>query len=352
MQRRAWELAAPERGRIVEESVTLPEAGAVLVEAEWGAVSPGSELLVYRGRVPRSMRLDDSLAALDGGVRYPLRYGYILTGRVSFCGPGVDSDVWLGRRVFTFHPHATHAVVSPDSLLPIPDGIDPMHAPLYANVETALTLHWDASILVGEAVLVTGLGIVGTLVTALAAGSGAGLVVAVEPDADRRAWASAFLRAGGHRSPGTVVELVGSLDEAAEVVAAAPGAYRGTYEGFDVAFEVTGVPSVLDGVLERLAFGGRVVVGSWYGEGTSDLHLGGRFHRSRVRIVSSQVSTLPPPVAGRVDRDRRTRIAWTLLERLDANDLPRREVPFGDLPALFAELASGVRPEPWIAVRY
>jgi threonine dehydrogenase-like Zn-dependent dehydrogenase len=354
LSRRAWEIAAPGTGRIVKESIAMPGPGEVLVQAEWGALSPGSEILAFSGGIPDELALDDTQSSLPGRAAYPLRYGYILTGRVAFCGDGVDSAVWLGRRVFAFHPHASHAVVPVTGLLPIPDGVIPEQAPLYANTETALSLHWDGAILPGETVVVTGLGIVGLLVTAIALERGAGCVVAVDPDADRRRWGEQYfssLRAdpyGGGRG----LRVVASIEEARGVVATAPTAYRGVYEGFDVAFELSGVAAALDELVGAVAFGGRVVVGSWYGVSPAALHLGGRFHRSRVRIISSQVSTIPLSVAGRVDFERRTRIAWTFLEGLGVAAVPRRTVSLEELPGFFEDLAAGVRAEPWVAVRY
>lgn len=352
MTRSAWEISAPGLGAVVREPIELPGPDELLITADWGAVSTGSESLVFRGRVPADLSLDDTVSSLQGTSRYPLRYGYTLVGRVSACGDGVDQENWLGRRVFAFHPHASHALVPADQVLPIPDGIESAAAPLYPNLETAVTLHWDAAVLPGESVLVTGLGIVGFLVSMLALERAPALIVAVEPDAQRRRWFSDFLAASGstHRLPD--VAVVESIDAARERVLTAETGARGTYPGFDCAFELSGRVAVLDTVLDAMAFGGRVIVGSWYGAGVGELRLGGRFHRSRCRIVSSQVSTLPVALAGRIDRDRRGRIVWSLLRRLPVSAIPRREIGLRDLPELFGEIVDGIRPEPWIAVRY
>lgn len=354
LSRRAWEIVAPGVGRIVNESIAMPGPGDVVVQAEWGAVSPGSEMLAFSGGIPDELALDDTQSSLAGRAAYPLRYGYILVGRVAFCGDGVDTDLWLGRRVFAFHPHASHAVVPARALLPIPEGIHPEEATLYANTETAVSLHWDGAILPGETVVVTGLGIVGLLVTAIALNRGAGCVVAVDPDPDRRRWAEEFFARILAAAPqaATVPTVAASIEEAREVVAEAETAYRGSYEGFDVAFELSGVASVLDGVIGAVAFGGRVIVGSWYGNAPADLHLGGRFHRSRVQLISSQVSTVPLAVAGRVDFERRTRIGWAFLGRLGVGAIPRRTVALDELPEFFRDLAAGAHPEPWVAIRY
>ena len=403
VQRRAWEIEAPFHGKVVREEVELPGPEEVLVEAEWGAVSSGSEYLVYSGAASQAMSLDGAAQGGDGSdgaegadgakgadgaegadgakgadgaegadgaqggsgaAAYPLRYGYILTGRVSFCGSAVNSEQWLGRRVYTFHAHATHAVVPVDSLLPIPEHVAADRAPLYANLETALSLHWDAAILPGESVMIVGAGIVGMLAAAIAQRSGAGLVVLVDSDERRRQWAYRYLHGPAPEdSPGTAVpgvdetaekrvQVVAALGEADAHLQAYPGRYRGAYEGFDVCLELTGNASVLNSVLQKMAFGGRVVVGSWYGDREAALALGGRFHRSRIRLISSQVSTLPLAVAGRIDYERRSRIVWDLLSRLGLSRLARRDITLDELDSLFRELSQGTRVEPWVAIRY
>jgi threonine dehydrogenase-like Zn-dependent dehydrogenase len=305
--------------------------------------------------------------SLDGAVQesdrsrsedspgYPLRYGYILTGRVSFCGSQVDRDQWLGRRVYAFHPHATHAVLPVNSLLPIPEEVPDDIAPLYANAETALSLHWDAGILPGEAAVIVGAGIVGMLVSAIARRSGAGAVVLVDSDERRRQWAERYLSNATDDTEslsGRSVEVVSSLHEAEQRLRRYPGRYLGTYEGFDVGVELTGNAEALDGTIDVMAFGGRLVVGSWYGDTSAQLHLGGRFHRGRVRLISSQVSTIPLPVANRIDYERRSRIVWDMLPRLLPRGIARRDISLDELDRLFGEIAHGTRVEPWVAVRY
>lgn len=358
LHRRVWEVERPFHGRVIREEVDLPRPEEVVVESEWGAVSPGSEYLVYSGAARQAMNLDAAARGIDGSSAYPLRYGYILTGRVSFCGDRVDSDEWLGRRVYAFHSHASHAVVPVDNLLLIPEDVSAEIAPLYANAETAMSLHWDAGILPGEAVVIIGAGIVGLLVAAIAQRSAAGCVVLVDSDERRRYWAEKYLQRGAGPDEGprsladTTVEVVSSLDEANRTLLEYPGRYRGTYEGFDVGFELTGNAAMLDSAQGSLAFGGRIVVGSWYGDRGAELHLGGRFHRSRVRLISSQVSTIPLPVAGRIDYARRSRIVWHMLTRLEPHQIARRDIALDELNELFTEISEGSRIEPWVAIRY
>ncbi|MDA3951290.1 MAG: zinc-binding alcohol dehydrogenase [Spirochaeta sp.] len=348
--RRAVEIRGVTDATVITESIAMPAAGEVLLTAEFGAISLGSESLVYRGKVPAELSLDDSIAALDGGVAYPVRYGYTVAGRVSHCGPGVDTERWLGRRAFAFHPHASHLVVPVDALLPIPDSVSTAAAPLYANVETALTLNWDAAVLPGETVLVLGLGVVGVLTAAIAARSGAGLVVAVDSDLARRAHAAAFL--------GDAVTVCAD-DGVEAALTGYPGTCRGDYSGFDVVFELSGQPEVLNTAVRWSAFGARIIAGSWYGTKAGDIALGGRFHRGRMQIISSQVSTLPVHLSGRFDRARRTAIAWDMLSRLPLEALPQRVIGLHDVPDILAAATSTPATgslqaprEPWIVINY
>jgi threonine dehydrogenase-like Zn-dependent dehydrogenase len=345
-----------------EESIDMPQAGEVLVTAEWGALSPGSEKLVVRGEMPADLSLDDGIAALaesgatggtaggtardssgterSDGVRYPLRYGYTLAGRVSHCGAGVDGQEWLGRRVFVFHPHASHVVVPLSEVIPVPDHVSSEVAPLYGNTETALTLNWDAAVLPGEAVLILGLGLVGQLTAAMAGG----FVVAWDPDEDRRRAARAFL--------GSSVVVPDTVEDVRALSEMYPGAYQGRYRGYDVIFELSGRPEVLDSAIAMAAFGGRIICGSWYGTRRYPLDLGGRFHRSRVELRSSQVSTIPASLQGRFDRPRRTAVSWWFLGRLPTDSLVSRTIGLTEIPDTLMELASGTSAEPWIKVVY
>ena len=80
--------------------------------------------------------------------------------------------------------------------------------------------------------------------------------------------------------------------------------------------ELTGNPSALNEAVALTAFSGRVVVGSWYGTKTAPVEFGGRFHRSRITIIASQVSTIAPQLAGRWDKSRRFGVAWEQLRRI------------------------------------
>jgi threonine dehydrogenase-like Zn-dependent dehydrogenase len=93
-------------------------------------------------------------------------------------------------------------------------------------------------------------------------------------------------------------------------------AASGDAAGADLTYEVSGNPAALDQAIAATGFHGRVVIGSWYGQKRADLNLGGRFHRSRMRLISSQVSTLAPELSGRWSKERRYQLAWRMLQQL------------------------------------
>jgi threonine dehydrogenase-like Zn-dependent dehydrogenase len=86
--------------------------------------------------------------------------------------------------------------------------------------------------------------------------------------------------------------------------------------GADLAYEISGSPSALDQALIATGFAGRVVIGSWYGSKRSSLDLGRHFHRSRIRLICSQVSSIAPEFSGRWTKGRRFDVAWEMIRRL------------------------------------
>jgi threonine dehydrogenase-like Zn-dependent dehydrogenase len=88
-------------------------------------------------------------------------------------------------------------------------------------------------------------------------------------------------------------------------------------EGADLVYELSGAPEALNTAIKMTGFAGRIVVGSWYGQKQAGLDLGGRFHRSRIQIKSSQVSTLAPELTGRWTKQRRFDLAWDMIRRLE-----------------------------------
>jgi threonine dehydrogenase-like Zn-dependent dehydrogenase len=283
-----------------------------LVQTLCSAISSGSELLIYRGQFPADLAVDENIPALQRQFGYPLKYGYSAVGRVSALGEKVDR-AWEGKLVFAFNPHESHFVADPHALQPLPEGIDAQDAVFLPNMETAVNFIMDGRPLIGEKVIVIGQGIVGLLTTALLAKFPLGGLVSLDFFPKRR---EASLQMGADDS----------LDPDDELMQAR---LRQSFpEGADLVYELSGSPAGLNQAIASCGFEGRIVIGSWYGQKKASLDLGSRFHRSRIRLVSSQVSTLASELSGRWNKSRRFEIAWEMLRLIQPKRLISHSVSF------------------------
>ena len=313
MKARAVHFVAPRRVALREVEVPDPPEGHILVATEWSGISSGTELLAYRGEVDPDLPLEETLGALAGTFAYPFRYGYSAVGRV--VRPATPFQE--GQRVFAFHPHQDRFVADAREVVPV-DDLDPRAATLYPMVETALQVSLDAAPRLGETVVVVGLGAVGILVAALLTRTGA-VVLGSEPEPARRAAAGAF----GVRAL--------DPDDVSEAVAAETSG-RGT----DLVVEASGNPGALASSLGLLAHEGTALVCSWYGTKPVSLPLGAEFHRRRLALRSTQVSTLPAALTARWDRRRRAELAWRLASGLPLSVLATHAFPFEQAAEAYA----------------
>lgn len=302
MKARAVEHVGPQRVEWRDVDVPEPRAGQGLIQAECSAISAGTEALIFCGAFPAHLPLDATLPGLGGRLGYPLRYGYALTGRIVRTGAAAD-EAWVGRRVFVFHPHQDRVCVDLDACLPVPDTVSSRAACFLANTESAVNLVMDAAPRLGERFLVLGLGVLGLLTTAILAHFPLSELAATDPLALRREWA----------------ELLGASAAATLEPFAADGDAAGA--GFDGVIELSGNVAALDQAIAVTGFGGRIVIGSWYGTKNGAVDLGGVFHRRRLKLVSSQVSTLAPELTARWNKRRRLALAWEWVRRISPERL-------------------------------
>ncbi|HET7409319.1 MAG TPA: zinc-binding alcohol dehydrogenase [Paracoccaceae bacterium] len=305
-------------GRAGIEPVELPPMAPGMVEVRtlWSALSRGTERLVFEGRVPRSEHARMRAPHQSGDFPFPVRYGYAAVGIVED-GP----EQLIGRHVFALHPHQTRFRLPEDAVVPVPEGVPPARAVLAANMETALNALWDAVPAPGTRCLVVGAGLLGWLVTAL---------ISLRPD----------LRVD-------ICDIRTGLDPLAahfSVNIVTPGAVPS--DACEIAFHASATAAGLQTAIESLAFEGRVIELSWFGDRPVELRLGGAFHAKRLSIIASQVGHVARPRrAALTRRDRLARALAALADpRLDA--LVTEEVAFAELPArlprLLAPGASGI----------
>jgi 2-desacetyl-2-hydroxyethyl bacteriochlorophyllide A dehydrogenase len=304
-----------EPGKVETRLEPIPKlvAGELAVQTEVSAISPGTEMLIYRGQAPAELAADESLPSLEGDLSYPLKYGYACVGRIAAVGSQKLAS-WVGRRVFSFQPHQSAFHASPEQLIPIGEDIFSESTVFLPNLETAVNLVHDGEPRLGERVVIFGQGIVGLLTSALLAKFPLEQLITLDRHELRR---QASLEAGAYTSLDPLaVDTTEILRQ--KLVGEQPGA--------DLVYELSGTPQALNQAIETTGFDGRIIVGSWYGTKRAALDLGGRFHRQRIRLISSQVSTISPGLRGR----------WTKYRRL----------------AVALEQLNVIQPERWITHRF
>jgi len=298
---------APGRAEFRPEAVAAPASGAVRVRALHGALSRGTERLVFFGRVPAS-EFERMRAPLMGGkFPFPVKYGYATVGRVED-GPAA----LVGRTVFSLHPHQSLFAVPAEAVIPIPDTVPPQRAVLAANMETALNAVWDAAPGPADRIAVVGAGVVGALV----------------------AWLCG-------RLPGAAVTLIDIAPERASLAAAlgvglaAPAAAP---RDCDLVVHASGSAAGLSTALALAGNEATVLEMSWYGAGDIAAPLGAAFHSRRLKLMSSQVGQVAPSHRPRWSHRRRLAAALDLLAdaRLDALLAPA--VAFAELPARLQDI--------------
>ena len=316
MKRRAVYFDAPRQVSVQEEPLPSPATDQVLVQTLVSAISAGTELLFYRGQAPADIPVDETISALAGNFNFPLKYGYAAVGQVIATGANVV-PAWQGQLVFAFHPHESHFLSSPDELIPVPPGLSPEEAAFLPNMETAVNFLQDGQPMIGEQVVVFGQGVVGLLTTSLLARLPLAGLVTLD---------CASLR----REKSLALGAQSSLDpEAPDVLAELNSllAVEGSHTGADLTYELSGNPAALDLAIATTGINGRVVIGSWYGQKRAALDLGGRFHRSRMSLISSQVSTIAPQWSGRWSKARRLQTAWQMLRQVKPGSLISHRFP-------------------------
>jgi len=315
--RRSLYFVAPGAVEIREEPLPALAPHRLLLQTRISAISAGTETLILRGEAPAGLAVDETIASLGGGLDFPLKYGYAAVGEVIAAGADLDPG-WVGRRAFAFNPHETHFQAAPGDLLPLPATISDEQAAFIPNLETALNLLHDGAPRLGERVAVFGLGIVGLLTCALLARLPLECLVGLDPIRARREMAETL--AG--------LRAVDPADlQAFKAIESAPSDRPGP-AGFDLIYELSGAPQALEQALALAGFHSRIVIGSWYGRKPVSLDLGGRFHRDRVRLISSQVSTIDPELSGRWDKKRRLAAVLDLLPIVDPTRFISQRLPF------------------------
>jgi hypothetical protein len=307
MPKALWYIG-PGMAELRDEAIT-PRPDDVRVRAHFGAISRGTEALVFAGRVPKSEYTRMRGPHMGGAFPYPVKYGYAVVGRVE-AGPAE----LVGRMVFALHPHQDEFAMTADAVAPLPDGVPPWRAVLAANMETALNAVWDGAPGPADRIAVVGGGVVGALVAYLCGRLAGSEVTLIDIDPARA-----------------------PLARALGVKFAAPDAAP---KDCDVVFHASGAPNGLATALDLAGDEAKIIELSWYGDGDVPLALGGAFHSRRLSITSSQVGKVAHSHRPRWTSARRMAAALGLLSDVRLEVLLAPPVRFADLPARLPRILS------------
>jgi 2-desacetyl-2-hydroxyethyl bacteriochlorophyllide A dehydrogenase len=327
------EFSGPGRVRLVPIEVPRPGVGEVLISTICSGISAGTELTAFAGTNPYLHRHWDPQRRLfaDGAptFSYPLRgWGYEEVGRVTDVGDGVSRDliglvVWgiWGHRSAATLPAATAGRQALGQQTP------PVCGVFARPGAVALNALLDANPRLGETLVIFGQGVIGLLLTALAASAGV-QVVAVDPIAERLALA---------RQLGASA-LLAEPDTAAEAVRDLTG-----NRGAPAAVDVSGNPAALHQAIRSVGLNGLVVAAGFYQGGLGAVRLGEEFHHNRVRLVSSQIGAVDDALSGRWDKDRLHHEVMTRIAagQLDPSPLVSHRIPAPNCQAAYDLLTCG-----------
>lgn len=294
----------------------------VRIKSEFSAPKHGTELGLYRGTSPFSVRRWDPQYNMffpretTEHPGFPMPLGNTTVGVVIEVGSEV-TQYKVGDRVFGHFPiRETHTVDARHIEGIVPEGMSPQAIVYWDPAEFALGAIRDGQVRLGERVAVFGLGAIGLMIVQMAKLSGAVLVIAVDPIEKRR---TAALRHGADVALDPLQEDVGlKIKELTDKV------------GPDVVFEVSGSYTALHEAIRCCGMRGRIVPVAFYQGEARGLRLGEEWHMNAVTIISSRANTEPNREYPLWNNQRIRQVAFDLLKtgRLQVEDLVDPIVPF------------------------
>lgn len=293
----------------------------VVVRSLYSFVSTGTERsMISTKQLSSATAMKMAIPYMEGQLGQDFTYGYSLVGEV-LEGP----DELVGYKVHLLHPHQEYAFVSSADAHIIPVGIDPKHATLASNLETAVNALWDSEIKEKDSVLIVGYGLIGALVARLCKDYVGTTVTVSEPNQVRATMA---------KSHG--FELLNKQPSKA----------------YDVSFHTSGTSKGLQSAIDQVGKEGKIIELSWYADREVTLRLGDGFHYDRKQIISSQVSSIPKSKQHDWDYKKRKTLVFDLLSKIDFSYLIQKSVPFDQTPQFFNDLRRETPSELGIIIDY
>jgi threonine dehydrogenase-like Zn-dependent dehydrogenase len=294
-------------GELRPEAIPTPGPKEALVRTLYSGVSRGTERVVHEGRVPE--RVADLMHAphQEGDFPGPVKYGYLSVGVVEQ-GP----DNWIGKTVFSLHPHQDFYVVPTDQLTAIPDEVPARRAVLTGIVEVAINALWEAGPRLGDRVAVVGGGLVGGVLATLLRKYPLGRLQLVDADPAKKELAEKL-----------AIDF--ALPDEAE-------------NDCDIVFHCSASNEGLKLSLQLAGDDSDVIELSWFADKEVTLPLGEDFHARRLTIRSSQVGAVALPRRHRRTNAQRLQLAAATLKDPLFDTFLSSECQFQNLPTTLVKL--------------
>ena len=321
---------APRVAALVEYEDRPVAAGEVKIQVRFGAPKHGTEVVDFRAASPFIDEEFNSEWQLfrprpEGtarGIEFgKFQLGNMVVGDIVEVGEDV-TEYRIGERVCTYGPLQETVIVNGINnykLRKMPQGALWQNAVCYDPAQFAMSGVRDASVRVGDVVVVIGLGAIGQIAIQLAKKAGAALVIGVDPiahrcDIARRHGADVCLNPIGTDVGLEIKTLTGK-------------------QGADSIIETSGHSDALQSALRGLAYGGTISYVAFAKPFTS-LNLGREAHFNNAKIVFSRACSEPNPDYPRWNRKRIEDTCWTLLMNgyLNCEDLIDPIVSFASSP--------------------
>ncbi len=294
-------------GELRPETITAPQEGEALVRTLYSGVSRGTERVVHQGRVPERIAERMHAPHQEGDFPGPVKYGYLNVGTVEQ-GP----EDWLGKTVFSLHPHQDFYVVPTSQLTAIPEDVPARRAVLTGIVEVAINALWEAGPRLGDRVAVVGGGLVGGVLATLLRTYPLGRLQLVDADPEK------------HKLAKTI-----------DVDFALP---HNAKSDNDIVFHCSASDDGLKLSLQLAGDDSDVIELSWFADKEVTLPLGEDFHARRLNIRSSQVGAVALPRRHRRSNAQRLQEAVNQLKDPLFDTFLSSECQFQNLPTTLVKL--------------
>ncbi|MBU8864788.1 zinc-dependent alcohol dehydrogenase [Paenarthrobacter aromaticivorans] len=294
-------------GELRPEAIPTPGPQEALVRTLYSGVSRGTERVVHEGRVPARVAERMHAPHQEGDFPGPVKYGYLSVGVVEQ-GP----DTWIGKTVFSLHPHQDFYVVPTNQLTAIPEDVPARRAVLTGIVEVAINALWEAGPRLGDRVAVVGGGLVGGVLATILRKYPLGRLQLVDADAEKR-----------------------NLAEKLNINFALPDEAE---NDCDIVFHCSASNEGLKLSLQLAGDDSDVIELSWFADKEVTLPLGEDFHARRLTIRSSQVGAVALPRRHRRTNAQRLQLAAATLKDPVFDTFLSSECQFQNLPTSLVKL--------------